>query len=81
MEVTKTDLIRATVVLTALRRGKYDMQGDEVLAFAQAFTWLTELHDRVKLSLEPPAAPAPVAPPPTPIKKRGRPKKAEEPAA
>lgn len=77
MEVTKTDLVRATVALTALRRGKYELQGDEVLAFSQAFNWLTELHDRVKLALEvPPPAPAVAA-----VPRAGGRKKEKEPAA
>lgn len=74
MEVTKTDLARAEVVMKALKRGKYDLEGEEVLAFAQAFHWVAELFGRIKTSLD---TPPPVALP-EPIKKRS---KKEEPAA
>ncbi|TXH10648.1 MAG: hypothetical protein E6R04_04765 [Spirochaetes bacterium] len=56
LEVTKTDLVRCETVLKALRRGKYELEGEEVLAFAQAFGWLADHAEKIKAAL---AAPAP----------------------
>ena len=51
MEVTATDAARLKVLLTALKRGKYDLEGEEVLAFAQMFHWASELAVRISTAL------------------------------
>ncbi len=58
IEVAEVDLTRMKIVLTALRNGKWVLEGQEVLAFAQGFQWLTELHGRVKAGLDAPETPA-----------------------
>lgn len=58
MEFTKTDLVRLETVLKMVRRGKYELEGEEVLAFAQAYAWGTGMMDRIKVALEAPPPPA-----------------------
>ncbi len=66
LEVTKTDLVRCDTVLKALRRGKYELEGEEVLAFAQAFGWLADHHEKIKAALAPKeSTPAPETQPKT----------------
>jgi hypothetical protein len=47
MEVTKTDLARLETVMKILKRGKYELEGEEVLAFAQAFHWVSATFDKI----------------------------------
>lgn len=54
LEFTKTDLARCDTVLKALKRGKYELEGEEVLAFAQSFGWLATLFERMKADIETP---------------------------
>jgi hypothetical protein len=54
LEFTKTDLARCETVMKALKRGKYELEGDEVLAFAQAFAWLSQTFDRISTDLSKP---------------------------
>lgn len=68
MEVNKTDLTRCQTALAALKRGKYELDGVELMAVAQAITWLSTLHDKMKTEIETPPAP----PPEEPAPKRGR---------
>ena len=63
MQFTKTDLARLEQLLKALRRGKYELEGEEVLAFAQCFAWASTLHEAIKDSLTP-KPPVVSAPPP-----------------
>lgn len=64
MEVTKVDLMRADTILRVIRRGQFDLEGEEVLAFAQAYHWQAELVGRIKKELEtPPPAPTPIEQP------------------
>ena len=51
--VSDTDLKRLKVILAALKKGKWELEGEEVLAFAQAFSWAAETHDKVMASLQP----------------------------
>jgi len=60
IEFTKTDLARMDTVMKALKRGKYELEGEEVLAFAQAFAWVSVTFDRIKSAME---APPPVVTP------------------
>jgi hypothetical protein len=57
MEVTKTDLARLETVMKILKRGKYELEGEEVLAFAQAFHWVSATFDKITqhLATPPPA--------------------------
>ena len=48
MEILETDMARVTTLLSALKRGKWELEGDEVLAFAQVFAWASELKNRLK---------------------------------
>jgi hypothetical protein len=57
IEFTKIDLARMDTILKMVRRGKYELEGEEVLAFAQAYAWAMTTMDRMKASLE---APEPV---------------------
>ncbi len=57
LDFTKTDLARAETVIKALKRGKYELEGEEVLAFAQAFAWISVVFDRIKADLETPVVP------------------------
>lgn len=54
IEFTKPDLNKLITVMAALKRGKYELEGEEVLAFAQSFAWLSQLSDKVKADLEKP---------------------------
>ncbi len=67
MEFTKTDLARLETVMKILKRGKYDLEGEEVLAFAQAFHWVSATFDRIKEHLM-----TPPAPPPAPAKTKAK---------
>lgn len=76
MEVTKTDLARADTILRCIRRGQYDLEGEEVLAFAQAYSWMADLLGRMKASLEmPPPAPLPVEQPKAEIADKPKPRR------
>lgn len=77
MDVTKVDAAICDTVVKALKRGKYELEGDEILAFAQAFAWVAELKARIEnavaaqkaapaAAIAPPAAPAPPAAAETP---------------
>ncbi len=68
LELTKTDLARLDNVRKALLKGKYELEGDEVLAFAQSFHWLNAHYERVKAALE---APLPPPAPETQAKTKG----------
>ena len=71
MQFTKTDLARLEQLLKVFRRGKYELEGEEVLAFAQCFHWAGALCETVKESL----VPKPVVTEPIPSK--AKPKKAK----
>jgi hypothetical protein len=66
LEFTKTDLARCETVIKALKRGKYELEGDEVLAFAQAFSWLSNTFDRIHADINTPK----VAEETKPVKKK-----------
>jgi len=58
IEVTDVDSARVGVLMTALKRGKWELEGEEILAFAQVFSWAAELQGRLKAAKEPePLAP------------------------
>lgn len=68
---SQQDLNQIQNILIALRKAKYEVQGEEILAFGQAVRWISMLHDEVKVSLQSskteviakmtsPPAPAPV---------------------
>lgn len=49
--VTAVDLKRLNVILSALKKGRWELEGEEVLAFAQAFSWAAETHDKITIEL------------------------------
>lgn len=57
LEFTKSDLARLDTTMKALKRGKYELEGEEVLAFAQAFAYVSDLFDRIKADIENPVTP------------------------
>lgn len=72
MEFTKTDLARLETVMKILKRGKYELEGEEVLAFAQAFHWVSATFDKIRehLTTPPPVVkPAPLEPKKEKVKK------------
>lgn len=56
--------------MKALKRGKFELEGEEILAFSQCFAWLGSLSDRMKASLE--IAPLASASPTEPASKKGK---------
>lgn len=56
IEFTKGDLHKIVNVMAALKKGRYDVEGEEILAFAQSFAWLSQLADKIKTEIEKPAA-------------------------
>ena len=50
--VAATDLTRLKVILSAMKKGKWELEGEEVLAFAQAFGWAAEVHERISIALK-----------------------------
>jgi hypothetical protein len=53
IEVSATDVTRLKVILAAMKKGKWELEGEEVLAFAQGFSWAAEMHEKIKKALEP----------------------------
>lgn len=47
------DLNQIRNILVALKKAKYEVQGEEILAFGQAVRWISMLHDEVANSLKP----------------------------
>lgn len=56
IEFTKGDLHKIVNVMAALKKGKYEVEGEEILAFAQSFAWLSQLADKIKVEIEKPIA-------------------------
>lgn len=54
IEFTKPDLNKLITVMAALKRGKFELEGEEVLAMAQSFAWLSQLADKIKADIEKP---------------------------
>lgn len=69
VEIAETDSIRLSNLLAFLKRGKCELQGEEVLAFAQSWHWAIGHLAKVKESL---AAPEPEPAPVVEIPKKGR---------
>lgn len=82
MKFTESDLIQAENLAKIINRAKFnDIDGAEIIAFAQACGWLGSLIKQMRNSSV--ATPAPEAPAkiekPEPVKaKRGRPKKEDK---
>jgi hypothetical protein len=53
IQVTQTDIARLKVIMSAMRKGKWELEGDEVLAFAQGFAWTSDMNDRINAALNP----------------------------
>jgi hypothetical protein len=51
IEITDVDSKRVTTLLSMLGRGKWELEGTEILAFAQVQHWVIELSQKMKLSL------------------------------
>jgi hypothetical protein len=60
--VSQLDAARLKTVLSALKRGKWELEGEEVLAFAQAFAWASDLSEAIKKALIEPASDSVKAP-------------------
>ena len=43
MDFTKVDLVHAENLIRALKKAKFDLDGMEVLAFAELFKWVNKL--------------------------------------
>lgn len=54
IEFTKVDLARLENVIKAVKRGKYELEGEEILAFAQSFAWLSALFDKIQSDISQP---------------------------
>jgi hypothetical protein len=50
--ISPTDVTRIKVIISAMRKGKWELEGDEILAFAQGFAWASEMHERISLGLQ-----------------------------
>lgn len=48
------DLNQIKNILIALRKAKYEVQGEEILAFGQAVRWISGFHDEVEKELKAP---------------------------
>lgn len=75
MHFTKTDLSRCEGLLKALKRAKFDLEGEEVLAMGQTIVWASQLYSKMKEELDSPPLsvtdPEPIkAPPPVKEKKK-----------
>lgn len=57
IEFTKGDLHKVINVMAALKKGRYDVDGEEILAFAQSFAWISQLADKIKADIEKPLTP------------------------
>lgn len=51
LEFSEIDLARLDILMKALKRGKYELEGEEILAFGQAFVWVATTHERIKSHL------------------------------
>jgi len=60
MKYTKNDLINIQNLLKITRRGKYELDGEESIAFAHACTWLARLYQEIKKEVEPEQAKPPI---------------------
>ena len=71
IEVNKTDLIRLENLMKIIKRGKFELEGEEILGMAQVITWLSLKYTEVEKALQPPPALPPVGevvqPPPAPM--------------
>jgi len=62
MDITQTDLARCRVVINALKRAKYELDGiEETLGLAQAFHWVTNHAVAMEHELKAKALPQAVA--------------------
>lgn len=52
IEFTKGDLNKLVTAMAIFKRGKYDLEGEEILAAAQSFAWLSQLAEKIKTNLE-----------------------------
>lgn len=57
MEFTKQDLAQCDNLIKALKKGTFQLEGMEVLALAQAMSWLSKLQGVIAASVEPKPAP------------------------
>lgn len=51
MEFTKSDVIQAKNLLFAIKKGKYELDGEEVMAFGQMMTWLAKLITTIETNI------------------------------
>lgn len=73
------DLAHADNLVRALKKGKYELEGMEVLALADAMRWLSRLTKVITIDLEeqqkPPVTIEPLTSPVTPPQSKGSKKK------
>jgi len=66
----KQDKVMAENLARALKKGKFELEGMEVLALAQSMEWVGQLIRKIEQDLQPIPAPSqPVAPVEEPVKK------------
>lgn len=52
MNFSEKDLLQMDNLLKCIRQGKFDLSGDEALAFASMFTWAVNHRNLIKDSLQ-----------------------------
>jgi len=52
MKYTKSDLLRAENLIKIIKRGKYELDGMEALAFSQACAWFNGIVEEIKAEVE-----------------------------
>lgn len=68
MVFTDVDLRRVQVLISALKRAKFDdMHGEELLAFAQVYQWVLSLAGTIQQETKPVVVPSKVEELPAPI--------------
>lgn len=50
---SQQDLNQVRNIIVALKKAKYEVQGEEILAFGQAVRWISMLHDEIYAFLKP----------------------------
>ena len=48
MDITEKDFAHMQNILRCLKQGKFDLSGEETLAFAQSYTWAINLGNTMK---------------------------------
>lgn len=51
MKITKVDIVHSKNMLKALGRGKWEMEGMEILAFADMMRWFASLQNKMEVEV------------------------------